>query len=199
MCLHIDQSEYKAGSELAISLVEIVYRVAQKPLDTRCLTTERPCQVTSVPFCVLARYCLRNFTVSRCWLRNFLWCRITEKRIIMPLLMIYRVYTKEWCGLNSEYYWNRTILLCIPCIIRVKTILNLLQLFSFFCTLPIRSRAFQNCRNKVLLNTFTFMCFFFGKANFVTLCILYTFCTMNVPCGYYKVRFKPLINNFVAS
>jgi hypothetical protein len=28
---------------------------------------------------------------------------------------IYRVYTKEWCGFNSENYWIRTILLCIPC------------------------------------------------------------------------------------
>jgi hypothetical protein len=29
---------------------------------------------------------------------------------------IYRVYTKEWCGFNSEYYWNRTIILCMLCI-----------------------------------------------------------------------------------
>ena len=29
---------------------------------------------------------------------------------------IYRVYTKEWCGFNSEHYYNRTILLCMPCI-----------------------------------------------------------------------------------
>jgi hypothetical protein len=36
------------------------------------------------------------------------------------LMFIYRVYTKEWCGLNSEYYWNRTILLCMLCI-RLKS------------------------------------------------------------------------------
>ena len=28
---------------------------------------------------------------------------------------IYMVYTKEWCGFNSVHYYNRTILLCIPC------------------------------------------------------------------------------------
>jgi hypothetical protein len=28
----------------------------------------------------------------------------------------YRAYTKEWCGLNNYSYWNRTILLCMPCI-----------------------------------------------------------------------------------
>ena len=27
--------------------------------------------------------------------------------------MIYRAYTKEWCGINSIHYWNRTIILCI--------------------------------------------------------------------------------------
>ena len=32
--------------------------------------------------------------------------------------IIYRVYTKEWCGFNSEYYLNRTILLCMPCLIK---------------------------------------------------------------------------------
>jgi hypothetical protein len=30
----------------------------------------------------------------------------------------YRAYTKEWCGFNSIHYWNRTILLCIPCIMK---------------------------------------------------------------------------------
>ena len=29
---------------------------------------------------------------------------------------IYRAYTKEWCGFNINFYWNRTILLCMPCI-----------------------------------------------------------------------------------
>ena len=29
---------------------------------------------------------------------------------------IKRLYTKEWCGVNSVHYYNRTILLCILCI-----------------------------------------------------------------------------------
>jgi hypothetical protein len=39
--------------------------------------------------------------------------------VFMDSLM-YRVYTKEWCGFNSEYYWNRTIILCMPCITAIK-------------------------------------------------------------------------------
>jgi hypothetical protein len=31
---------------------------------------------------------------------------------------LYRVYTKEWCSFNWIWHWNRTILLCIPCILR---------------------------------------------------------------------------------
>jgi hypothetical protein len=29
--------------------------------------------------------------------------------------VIYRAYTKEWCGFNCYLHWNRTILLCTPC------------------------------------------------------------------------------------
>jgi hypothetical protein len=35
----------------------------------------------------------------------------------LSIQLIYRVYTKEWCGFNSVHYYNRTILLCMPCIL----------------------------------------------------------------------------------
>jgi hypothetical protein len=38
--------------------------------------------------------------------------------LLKSAVCIYRVYTKEWCGFNSKKYWNRTILLCTPCINR---------------------------------------------------------------------------------
>jgi hypothetical protein len=31
---------------------------------------------------------------------------------------IYRAYTKEWCGFKRIHFWYRTILLCMPCIVR---------------------------------------------------------------------------------
>jgi hypothetical protein len=52
---------YTVGSEPEMSQGEIVYRVAQKLLDTRCVTTERLRHVTSVPFCTSAGYYLRNY------------------------------------------------------------------------------------------------------------------------------------------
>jgi hypothetical protein len=36
--------------------------------------------------------------------------------LLRNITCIYRAYTKEWCGIKSEFYWNRTILLCMPCI-----------------------------------------------------------------------------------
>jgi hypothetical protein len=59
--------------------------------------------------------------VVHCWAHKemgislilFLLCNV----IITIYIYIYiQVYTKEWCGFNSEYYLNRTILLCMPCI-----------------------------------------------------------------------------------
>jgi len=47
---------YTAGAEPEISLGEIGYRVAQKALHSRCVTTEKLRQITSVPFCISARY-----------------------------------------------------------------------------------------------------------------------------------------------
>jgi hypothetical protein len=46
------------------------------------------------------------------------WRFIARQRVekIKRKCCEYRVYTKEWCGFNSENYWNRIILLCIPCI-----------------------------------------------------------------------------------
>jgi hypothetical protein len=37
-------------------------------------------------------------------------------KYLITINLMYRAYTKEWCGFSSEYYWNRTILLCMPCI-----------------------------------------------------------------------------------
>jgi hypothetical protein len=47
---------YTAGCEPEISLGETGYRVAQKSLHNRCVTTEKLRQITSVPFCISARY-----------------------------------------------------------------------------------------------------------------------------------------------
>jgi hypothetical protein len=51
-------------------------------------------------------------------LLNYLWLSIDKSNPLetkINLHYIYRAYTKEWCGFNSEYYLNRTILLCMPC------------------------------------------------------------------------------------
>ena len=63
---------------------------------------------------------------------------------------MYRAYTKEWCGFNSEHYYIRTILLCMPCMyvcMYVCTghtqkngavlIVNTITSAPFFCVCPV--------------------------------------------------------------
>jgi hypothetical protein len=45
-------------------------------------------------------------------------CRVRRCGILhrMTRHMMYRAYTKEWCGIKVIQVGNRTILLCMPCI-----------------------------------------------------------------------------------
>jgi hypothetical protein len=38
-----------------------------------------------------------------------------RRAFIQPVVM-YRAYTKEWCGFTGDSYLDRTIILCMPCI-----------------------------------------------------------------------------------
>jgi hypothetical protein len=69
---------------------------------------------------------------------------------------IYRAYTKEWCGFNSIHYWNRTILLCTPCIYHLD------KLWFFYVTcrcLSMTSNYLFINYYKLLIMKYKLLCF----------------------------------------
>jgi hypothetical protein len=86
-------------------------------MHTFCIVLQVYMQILNIIFLIL----ILQFSTST--LCRYLACfcyvfYMHELHLLITIYteVLYRVYTKEWCGFKSENYWNRTILLCIPCI-----------------------------------------------------------------------------------